>query len=146
MKGTENRHEEKCKEIMNDCNYVCCTLTPLPSFRLNKLHVLDFCFTDCTCYKSESPNAIFINIVISGSFTQSRQCNRSHRILYYTFVTINLYKETRGCCLTSTFVVVVVFVVVAVVVIINTFNCCIPPCCITITITTIIPLQHSLFS
>jgi fucose permease len=99
--------------------------------------------SDCTCYKSESPNAIFIKIIISGRFTQSRQCNRSHRKLYYTFVTINLYKETRGCSLTSTYVVVLA---AAVVIVINTFNCCIPPCCITIIITTIIPLQHNLFS
>jgi hypothetical protein len=136
MKGTEKRHDDKCKEIMNDRNYdVCCTLTPLPSFRLLKLHVLDFCFTDCTCYKSKSPNAIFIKNIISGSFTQSRQCNRSHWELYYTFVTINLYK---GCCLTNTFDVVVVIVI--------TFNCSIPPCCIIIIITTIIPFQQSLFS
>jgi hypothetical protein len=104
--------------------------------------VPDFCFTDSTCHKSESPNAVFIKNVISGSFTQSRQCNRSHQELYYTSVTTNLYKEIRGCCLTSTLFVVVVVVVVVIV----TFNCCILPCYVTIIITTIIPFQHSFFS
>jgi hypothetical protein len=133
---------------MNDWIYdVCFTLTPLIGSGIINFKRLIFVSQTVHATKVTSPNAVFIKNVISGRFTQSKQCNRSHQELYYTSVTINLYKEIRGCCLTSTLFVVIVVVAAAAaaVVVVVTFNCCIMPCYVTLIITKIIPFQHSFF-